>query len=266
MHTLMRTVMRALVTAPCLLSAASIACADGSPTARVHSFAALPDWTGIWLSAAWPLGANGRVTGGEAQLRASLQLIRPPPYNPEWAEKYTAGTRDPSFAEKSATFKVCTRSFPSLMEAPYMFETVVLPEETLLVFENDQVRHIHTDGRDHPAADDLWPTRLGDSAGRWEGDTLVVDTIARMPSEPLAVRAWASMLSDHSHFTERIRMTNRNELDDELTIEDPVALARPWHITLKFKRVTELDRLIPQDCTENDRNPVVDGKLIITSP
>lgn len=262
----MSALIRTLAGSLCLLVLISVAGADGSSAARLRRFAALPDWSGIWRSAAWPLGANGRVPGGEAQLRGSLQLLLPPPYNPEWGAKYATGVRDPSFAQKSATFKACTRSFPSLMEGPYMFETAVLPDETLLVFENEQVRHIRTNGRGHPGADELWPTRLGDSVGHWDGDTLVVDTIARLASEPVAVRAWASLLSDRAHLVERLRMTNRNELEDQLTIDDPVAFATPWHMTLKFVRVTGLDRLIPTDCDENDRNPVVDGKLIITPP
>ena len=144
-----------------------------------------------------------------------------------------------------------------------MFQVTVVPEETLLVFENDQVRHVYTDRRRHPVAEELWPTRLGDSIGHWEGDALIVDTIARTSTEPLAPRAWASLLSDQAHFTERLHLLSRDELEDELTIEDPIALARPWHMTLRFLRVAQLDRMIPYDCTENDRNPLVNGKLTI---
>jgi hypothetical protein len=253
-----------LIVAVCVLAGSATAVADPNSPARVHAFAGLPDWSGIWQSTAWPLNASGRVPGGEAQLRKALQLLREPPYNPEWERRYAAGMSNASaLAAKTANFKLCARSFPALMEGPWMFQIAVLPEETLLVFENDQVRHLYTDGRLHPAAEDLWPTRLGDSTGRWQGDTLIIDTIARTSSEPLAPRAWVSMLSDQAHFTERMRLLNRDELEDDLTIEDPVALARAWQITLRFHRVTQLNRMIPYDCTENDRNPVVNGKLTI---
>ncbi|HEY6922208.1 MAG TPA: hypothetical protein VI653_01975 [Steroidobacteraceae bacterium] len=250
--------------AVCLLSGMASALADPNSADRVRAFAKLPDWSGIWLSVAWPLDATDTVPGGEAQLRQGLQLIREPPYNTEWRRKYVAGMSDTAaLAAKSASFKVCSRGFPALMEAAWMFQVVIVPEETLLVFENGQARHVYTDGRPHPASEDSWPTRLGDSIGRWEGDILVVDTIARTPTEPIAPRAWLSMLSEQAHFTERLRLAGRDELIDELTIEDPVALARPWRITLKFQRVAQLNRLTPYDCTENDRNPVVDGKLTI---
>lgn len=250
--------------AVCLLSSAATAHAGPNSATRVRAFAKLPDWSGIWLSVAWQLDATDTVPGGETELRKGLQLIGEPPYNTEWQRKYVEGMRDAAaLAAKSASFKVCSRSFPALMEAPRMFQVVILPEETLLVFDNDQARHVYTDGRQHPSAEDLWPTRLGDSIGRWEGETLVVDTIARTSSEPIAPRAWLSMLSEQAHFTERLHLVNRDELTDDLTIEDPVALARPWHITLRFQRVAQLNRLTPYDCTENDRNPVVDGKLTI---
>jgi hypothetical protein len=227
----------------------------------------LPNWTGIWQSAAWPLGVSGRVTGGEAQLRQTLQLLRPPPYNAQWAAKYAAGMNDTAArAAQNQTFKACSRSFPALMEGPWMFETVVLPEQTLLIFENGQVRHIYTDSRPHPSNDDLWPTPLGDSIGHWHGETLLVDTVARLSSEPLAPRAWVSMLSDRAQFSEQLRLVTENDLEDQITIEDPIALTEPWKLTFRFKRVTEINRLLPYDCTENDRNPVVDGKLSITPP
>jgi len=250
-----------------LIAGAAGAFAGQNSAARVRTFAALPNWSGIWQSAAWPLDVSGRPPGGEAQLRELLQLIRIPPYNAEWAARYEAGMKDAAaIAERNATFKVCSRSFPALMEGPLMFQVAVLPEETLLFFENGQARHVYTDGRGHPSGDDLWPTRLGDSIGHWAGDTLLVDTIARSSSEPITPRAWFSMLSESAHFTERIRLVDANDLEDQLTIQDPIALAAPWRMTLRFKRVTELNRLVEYNCTENDRNPVVEGKITITTP
>jgi hypothetical protein len=245
---------------------ASTTLAGPNSAQRVRAFAALPNWTGIWQSAAWPLEISGRPPGGEAQLQKLLQLIQRPPYNAEWAAQYDAALSDvAALTALRATFKACTRSFPALMEAPWMFEVAVLPEETLFIFENGQVRHIYTDGRQHPSGADLWPTYLGDSIGHWQGDTLIVDTTARMSSEPLAPRAWSAKLSDQARFTERLRRVG-DDLQDQLTIEDPLALVRAWQITLTFKRVTEMNRMLAYDCTENERNPVVDGKMIITNP
>jgi hypothetical protein len=240
--------------------------ADKNSPARVRAFAALPDWNGMWQSSVWPMDVSGRVPGGDAKFKSTLQLLGHPPYNDEWEERFQTGMKDTvALAAKNATFKACTRGFPSIMEGPSVFQIVILPEETLLVFESQQVRHIYTDGRQHPAKEELWPTFLGDSIGHWQGDTLIVDTIART-LEPLAPRAWLSVLSDQAHFTERLRVVSRTELEDQLTIEDPIALARPWRLDFKYTRLATISRMLPYDCTENERNPVVDGKIIIATP
>jgi hypothetical protein len=93
-----------------------------------------------------------------------------------------------------------------------------------------------------------------------------VETIARRADKPLRISSPMTLLSDQARFTERFRRVSDTELEDEMTVEEPVALARPWVMTLKFRKVTDLDRLPPHDCSENDRNPVVDGKLTITPP
>ncbi|HEX6509865.1 MAG TPA: hypothetical protein VF221_19745, partial [Chloroflexota bacterium] len=218
----------ALIGAFALMSGAH---AGSNDPARVRAFAALPDWSGIWRSEAWPLDVSGRVPGGETRLRQLLQLIRPPPYNSAWKAKYEEGMKDTAvLAAKNATFKACTRSYPAVMEAPWMFQIAVLPEQTLVVFENGQVRHVYTDGREHPPEDELWPTQLGDSVGHWKGDTLIIDTTARRPNEPLAPRAWVSLLSDRAHFTEELRLLGKDTLENVLTIDDPVALEHPWRI------------------------------------
>jgi hypothetical protein len=234
---------------------------------RAAQFKRLPNWSGLWVTAFWQVGVNGRPVGGEKELRQNLQLLKDPPYNPEWNARYQAGLQDRAMMDaRFATLKACTRSFPSLMESVWQFQIATLPEETLLVFENGQVRHVYTDGRPHPSGEDIWPTPLGDSIGHWEGDTLVIDTVARLSSEPLTVRAWVSLLSDQAHFTERVRLVDANTLEDRLRIDDPISLAHPWDLALRFTRVTDMNRMIPMNCDENDRNPVVDGKIIITPP
>jgi hypothetical protein len=262
-------VLRSLPLISAILVLAGIASEAAAPreSARISQFARLPNWSGLWVSATFNVGISGRVKGGEDELRANLQLIRPPPYNAQWADKYRAALQDKAaLAIRGSTFKACTRSFPALMEGPWQFEIATMPEETLLVFENGQVRHVYTDGRAHPAGDDLWPTPLGDSIGHWEGQTLVIDTVARSASEPLAPRAWVAMLSGGAHFTERLRRIDTDTLEDQMRIDDPAALESPWNLALRYRRVTEMNRMIPTDCTENDRNPVVDGKMLITTP
>src|SRR5260370_869413 len=107
---------------------------DTNRATRATAFAKLPDWTGIWQSAAWwPLDVSGRPAGGEAKLLQTLQITREPPYNAKWAATYQEAMKDTAaIAERVRTFKVCERTFPAVMEAPWMFQVAVLPEETLI--------------------------------------------------------------------------------------------------------------------------------------
>jgi hypothetical protein len=75
-----------------------------------------------------------------------------------------------------------------------------------------------------------------------------------------------NQLSDQAHFVERIRLLDKDRMEDQMIIEDPVAFARPWRVTLTFKRMKGVDRLLPLDCQENDRNPLVNGEFKIAPP
>jgi len=70
------------------------------------------------------------------------------------------------------------------MVMPYPFEIVQRPDTVYILFEyNSGVRRIYTDGRKHP--DDVVPTWMGHSTGNWQGNTLVVDTMALRPETGL---------------------------------------------------------------------------------
>jgi hypothetical protein len=106
-------------------------------------------------------------------------------------------------------------------------------------------RVIHTDGRPHPQ--DPNPTFKGDATGHWEGDTLVVDTAG------LNDKTWLDQVghphSDSLHVVERIRRVNRDTLQDDLTIDDPRAYAKPWtgQQVFKLKPAWRLSEYICED-------------------
>jgi hypothetical protein len=100
-----------------------------------------------------------------------------------------------------------------------------LPHITLILFERDHgVRRIFTDGRNHP--DGYLVTWMGHSIGRYDGDTLVVDTVA------LHAQSWLDNLghphSDALRLTERFRLLDRNTLEILLTFDDPKTYTQPW--------------------------------------
>jgi hypothetical protein len=147
------------------------------------------------------------------------------------------------------------------------FFLLVTPEQTALIASTHDIRNIYADGRSHPPKDALWPTPTGDSIGHWVGATLVVDTVATKPEISVPIpqaqggfKVTGMPTSDQLHYIERLRLLSSGELEDQLTIEDPVALTKPWTQTFRYRRTSEVDRIIYDDDDANDRNPVVNGK------
>jgi hypothetical protein len=229
--------------------AAGVASAQ-SAADRTKAFAKLPDWRGFWIAKSRDnLGLSGRAPGFKND---SALTSSPLPYTSEWAAQVAERRKT-----ASTTTKECGFPFPFVMENPWVFQFLLTPEETAMIWGGREVRHVYTDGRAHPRPEDLWATPWGDSIGHWEGDTLVIDTIAVQSTR------FPPSLSEQAHFTERIRMTGPDTFEDQLTIEDPVALTKPWKVTIPYERVKELDRMVHGLCDENDRNPVVDGKIVV---
>ncbi|HEV2701288.1 MAG TPA: hypothetical protein VGV09_06645 [Steroidobacteraceae bacterium] len=237
--------------------------------AVAQAFAAPPHWTGLWETES----AERLLKSGAPDFEPP-KLWGKPPYNAEWAQKVAAAHppgAPPAAAELQLppTTKVCAPTgFPAIMEygvPDFLFEILITPAETLLLATDGAARHIYTDGRPHPAPADLWPTSLGDSIGHWEGRTLVIDTIARIAG-PVGPVPWAANLSDRAHFTERLHLIDVDTLRDDMTIDDPARFSHPWRLTMRYQRVKDISRMIAINCAENDRNPVVNGKIVIAPP
>jgi hypothetical protein len=139
--------------------------------------------------------------------------------------------------------------FPLMMNSSTPIQFLITPEEVIIVNAYKETRHVYTDGRGHPPADDLWPTVTGHSIGHWEGDTLVIDTI--MVSEPNKFFQGNVPLSEQARYRERIRMDGEKLVSD-WTIEDPVTLSGPWQVRVNLVREPGFDRMIEVDW-DNDR-------------
>jgi hypothetical protein len=107
------------------------------------------------------------------------------------------------------------------------------------------VRQIFLDGRSHPQ--DLQPTWMGHSIGRWEKDTLVIDTIG------FNDKVWLEgnrPQTEQLHVTERYRRIDLGRMSVEITIDDPGAYMRPW----KVRRLLQLapgEEVLEYICNEN---------------
>jgi len=104
------------------------------------------------------------------------------------------------------------------------------------------VRSIPLDSGPHiPPAIQEW---MGDSRGRWEGDTLVVDTTNYKPG------AFQAISSEKLHVTERFSLRDAETLKYEITIDDPATWARPWSLMVPLRRSS--DRVFEYACHEGN--------------
>lgn len=204
----------------------------------------LPDWGGVWF-----LAFRGPVPGAQPDPGPKLKG--------EYLKKH-----DEIAAEARANHGVTKRErsycsppgMPGIMRlGQYPYEFIFAPGRVTINQEAwMQTRTIWTDGRKHQVDPD--PTYMGDSIGHWEGDTLVVDTIAIDPALDI-VTGYGH--SDKFHLVERIHLdpTDPDVLVNEMTMEDPEALAEPYHTTARYRR-DRYGSLLEFECSQNDRNPV----------
>ena len=181
-------------------------------------------------------GAGGGRAGG-------------PSLTPEYAAKRAALLANSS--EDNQTANCLPPGMPGIMGQPYPMEFLLTPGQvTILIEAYNQIRHIYTDGRKLPPDPD--PTFHGTSVGRWEGDTLVVDTVGFSPITQIASGV---PHSDRMRIAERFRLTDPDTMSIETTIIDPEALTTPFTSsrTLKRHRNWTLAEYI---CEENNRNSV----------
>ena len=119
-----------------------------------------------------------------------------------------------------------------------------------MLYERDTTyRQVFTDGRNLPG--DPQPSWLGYSVGKWDGDTLIVESIG------FNDRGWLDTRG-HTH-TEALRLTERfhrlsfGRMDVDLTIDDPQTYTRPFTIRLKQRLLPDTD-LLESFCAENEKD------------
>ena len=128
---------------------------------------------------------------------------------------------------------------------------VQTPSLVVMLFEaNYGVRQIYLDGRPAPN-NDPQPWWYGYSRGRWDGDTLVVETTNFRDGGWLDING--SPLTDAGRMTERFRRPNYGTLTIEVTIDDPKAYIRPWTVTLT-QRIMVDSEMFEFICLENERS------------
>ena len=216
------------------------------------------DWNGVWFT---EQGAGTQISGflanDDARRANQLPLID---LTAPWTDE--ARARFQERLSQAAISKSEGWGFPMMMMSLTPLEFVVTPEQTLILTIYRDMRRIATDGHPLSPPEDRWVTAWGESVGHWEGDTLVIETVAvRQPN--LFFRA--PPFSEAARYTERLRMTGPDRIEGEMTIEDPETLTRPWTVKQIYVRADGLDHLV-MDTFSNDRTTLEDGLFAILPP
>lgn len=214
-------------------------------TAAASAPAPEHDLSGVW---------NMHSTPAQRKYTGSTYTAEPPEMTPWGNEKYMAnkpsnGPRTHSLKETDdPVLRQCLPpGTPRIYLQPFPFQMVQTPKEILMIYEYDHtVRQIFMDGRAHP--EDITPTYMGNSIGKWDGDTLVVDTVG------FNDKTWLDRdghpHSDQLHVIERFHRVDRDNMTIDINIEDPKVLVKPWKSQLNFQLKPDWD-IMELVCTDN---------------
>lgn len=207
--------------------------------------AARPDFSGVWTTY-----REGGGPGGPGRTDITQTWPRDPPFTPEARAKVTE-YRALVTPEGLTPGGACVGSgMPASMlgSGGYPMEWIQRPEQITVIYEaHSEIRRIYIDAP-LPGPEELIPSRNGTSVGRWEGDTLIVETVG--------LKEAVDQTSAHSaeaKIVERYRLVTddkgRKVLTNEMTMTDPVFYTKPITVTKKWQKV-ENGRLLPYECTE----------------
>lgn len=249
----------------------------GQGYAAPRTKAGQPDLNGFWQAlntAHWDLEAHDAAAGPILQLGAAYAVPPglgvvvggPIPYKPDalaMKKKYAANA-----LKEDGEIKCYLPGVPRMMYMPYPVQIVQSTEYILMMSEFATAqRTINMTTNSRPPAD----TWMGWSNGRWDGDTLVIDsrgflgsTIGALDQEgAIQVRFLdraGNYHTDALHVVERIRRTGPDHLSYEATIEDPNVYTRPWTISMPLYRRVEPNMQLGEFKCEEFVSDLVYGK------
>ena len=185
------------------------------------------------------LGAIGAIPGGRGVVEGGSI-----PYQPKALERKKQNAA--KWLELDPEVKCYLPGVPRAMYLPFPFQIVQTSTTILMAFEfASAVRTVHL--RDvGPSPVDTW---MGHSQGKWDGDTLVIE------SNAFNGQAWldrsGNFASETLKVTERITPRTPDALDYEATLEDPAVFTRPWKIRMPlYRRLEEHAQLLEFKCVE----------------
>jgi hypothetical protein len=203
--------------------------------------------------------ADSRATGEQPTWRyADLN-------NPNLTEFAKAGLKkandmvDSGFALYNRTSRCWMPGIPTLDISPGRTYFIQTPKVVYIMWQRDQI--VRRVPLDVPHTDNPKPSWHGESVGRYEGDTLVVDTIAQTTKN--FVDLFRTPHSDKLHIVERFRMIEGGKaLQVEFTVEDPASFVKPWKATKRWEKVAVQPYAPNTTGTYNDEIRCMEGESV----
>ena len=209
-----------------------------------------PDLSGVW----WPgrdvpvkeLRVGSSRGPGNTPRPGSLQALYKPDAMTKW--RALSDKDDPALRCIPVAFGTLN---VSLFGLGFVGQIIQTPKVVVMLTETYHgFKLIPTDGRPH--RDDAAPSYRGDAIGRWEGDTLVVDTTNFTDENWMYAEGNVSFHSDALHVVERYRRTASNLLEVDATIEDPKVLTAPYKVPTQTLQLAPFDQIMELTCANLD--------------
>ena len=217
-----------------------------------------PDLSGVWWGGSDIGGARGRgARGGARGARGTAPPTFTSLYRPDAAAKAkTLSDKD------DPTLRCIPTAFGtlnvSLWDVGAVGQIVATPKMVVMLTETYHgFRVVPTDGRPH--RDDAPPAYRGDSVGRWEGDTFMVDTTNFTGQTWMSAEGRVSHHSEALHIVERYRRVDANTLEIEATVEDPEVLTAPWTVPKQTLVLAPFDRIMSLNCSGIETQALMDA-------
>ncbi len=203
-----------------------------------------PDFSGVWQvlnAAAWNIQdhpAEKGVPGGQGVVDGNEI-----PYLPAALAKKNENFKNRLTADPVS--KCYLPGAPRIMYMPFPFQIFQTPTYIAMVFEYvHAVRHVYMNSQHLAGPIEWW---MGDSRGRWDGDTLVVDVVH------FNADTWFDSVGNHHsealHLVERYSLVDRDHINYEVTVEDPKVFSRPWKMSMPlYRRVDRNVQILDYEC------------------
>ena len=250
--------MRSLIGVSCAAGCCAMLAASLSinPASAQSNAAAPPDFSGVYYPYNPGRGGGGGRPGGAAPAAGAQRGATPPrpaqsaplsdgsqgrsadapKLTPEYLAKWELmrKSRMSGSYEFDNNARCLPPGMPAMMGMAYGMEIQQTKDRITFFSElNDALRRVYLDGRKPTARHLDDPTYAGYSTGRWEGDTLVVETVALHPDSFIE---GFTPHSDAMTVSERIRFTSPGILEDRITVRDPKALTEPWQTVRTYRK------------------------------